>query len=281
MKITHPQRNVTVVKFDNLAPGWERWVMLSSDRHHDNPHCNRRLEKRHLDKAKELDALIVDCGDLFCAMQGKYDPRSSMDDIRPEDVGQDYLDRIVTHAAEFYRPYIDNFLVLGHGNHETNIRKRHGHDLTDALVRRLQSYGSQCSLGYYAGYVRFMFRDGRSYSANLKYHHGAGGGGEVTRGAIQTNRQAVWMPDADIVLNGHTHDAWYMPLCRESFSNTGRSGRELIHFVRVPGYKDEFYDGGSGFHNERWRPPKPIGCAFLRFSVQDKQLKTEVYLDVS
>ena len=92
-------RNVLSVVYEQPAAGFEAWVMLSSDRHHDNRYCDRRLERQHLDRALERDALIIDCGDLFCAMQGKFDPRSSMDDIRPEDVGQDYLDRIVTHAA--------------------------------------------------------------------------------------------------------------------------------------------------------------------------------------
>lgn len=81
---------VVSVYFDDVQAGWEQWVMLSSDRHHDNIHCDRRLERRHLEQAAARSALIVDAGDLFCAMQGKYDPRSSMDDIRPEDVGADF-----------------------------------------------------------------------------------------------------------------------------------------------------------------------------------------------
>src|SRR3990167_5322867 len=97
--------NVLTVHFNQVAAGWEQWVLLTADRHHDNIYCNRALEKYDLDQAKERNALIADFGDLFCAMQGKYDPRSSMDDIRPEDVGADYLDRIVKHAAEFYGPY--------------------------------------------------------------------------------------------------------------------------------------------------------------------------------
>ena len=103
---------VVSVYFDDVQAGWEQWVMLSSDRHHDNIHCDRRLERRHLEQAAARSALIVDAGDLFCAMQGKYDPRSSMDDIRSEDVGEDYLDRIVTHAAQDYGPFAENWLVI-------------------------------------------------------------------------------------------------------------------------------------------------------------------------
>jgi len=46
--------------------------LLRSDVHHDNPKCNQDLERKHLDEAIEYDAPIIDNGDLFCAMQGKW-----------------------------------------------------------------------------------------------------------------------------------------------------------------------------------------------------------------
>lgn len=280
MKISTPQRNVTIIYIDLPANG-EQWVMFSADRHHDSIHCNRDLELRHLEKARERNAIIMDCGDLFCAMQGKYDPRASMDDIRREDVGEDYLDRIVTHAAEFYGPYADLFAVLGHGNHETSIRKRHGIDLTAQLVQRLNSeYGGTARPGLYAGYVLLRFSYGKSETKRIKYHHGAGGGGPVTRGVIQTNRQAVWMPSADIVVNGHTHDAWVVPVGREELTQRGRTRRGLMWFVRTPGYKDEFADGAAGFHNESWRGPKPIGCVWAHFTMEHDRIRTECIQDV-
>ena len=102
-------------------------------------------------------------------------------------------------------------------------------------------------------------------SKNLKYFHGAGGGGPVTRGVIQTNRQAVYLPDADIVVNGHTHDAWYMPIQRERISDQGIIYQDIQHHIRTTSYKDEYKDGKGGWHVETWRPPKPIGAAWLRF----------------
>ena len=112
-KITSDGANVLTVKFSGISSGWEQWFLLSADRHHDNIYCDRELEKKHLDQAKERGAYVLDFGDLFCAMQGKYDPRKSMDDIRPEDVGADYLDRIVRHAAEDYAPYAKQFILIG------------------------------------------------------------------------------------------------------------------------------------------------------------------------
>ena len=271
--------NVLSIHIDDVSAGWEQWVLLSADRHHDNVYCDRALEKRHLEQAKERDAIILDFGDLFCAMQGKYDPRSSMDDIRAEDVGENYLDRIVTHAARDYAPYAKNWYLMGQGNHCTNIRKRHGTDLISNLVHRMNAdHGGNCRVGGYGGWVRFLFtaQKTRRSSIKLKYHHGAGGGGPVTRGVIQTNRQAVYLPDADIVVNGHTHDMWYVPIARERLSDGGKVYQDLVHFIRTPGYKDEYANGAGGFHVEKWGAPKPIGAVWLRLYYDDRGVACDV-----
>lgn len=279
MKVQQEQANVLSVHFDQIKTGWEQWVLLRSDAHHDNVYCNRSLEKSHLEQAKDRNALIADFGDLFCAMQGKYDPRSSMDDIRPEDVGQDYLDRIVKHAADFYAPYASQFLVIGDGNHEANIRKRHGTDLASNLIHRLNSeHKGNVHKGFYGGWVRFLFSLHKTVrvSKNLKYHHGAGGGGPVTKGVIQTNRQAVYLPDADVVVNGHTHDGWVLPLARERLTQGGKVKKDLVWFARTPGYKDEYADGSKGFHIEQWREPKPQGAIWLKFVCKNDTIETEL-----
>ena len=278
-------RNVLTVRFQGIAAGWEQWILLSADRHHDSIYCDRKLERHHLQQAQERGALIADFGDLFCAMQGKWDPRSSMDDIRPEDNATDYLDRIVMHASEDYGPFAKSFLVIGKGNHEDNIRERHGVDLISNLVHRLNAdHGGAVHVGGYGGWIRFMFKMRKTVnqSINLKYHHGAGGGGPVTKGVIQTARQAVYLPDANIVVNGHTHDSWYLPLARERLYGKGRVGRDLIHFVRTPGYKDEYNDGAEGYHIETWKPPKPIGACWLRFFVENHgRIEIEITLAVT
>ena len=259
--------NVLTVRFKGISSGWEQWFLLSADRHHDNIYCDRKLEKRHLEEAKERNAYVMDFGDLFCAMQGKYDPRKSMDDIRPEDVGADYLDRIVRHAAEDYAPYAKNILLIGKGNHESAILKHNSTCLISQLTYQLnQEFGGDIKIGGYGGWVRFLFvvNKTKRKSINLKYHHGAGGGGPVTRGVIQSNRQAVYLPDADIVVNGHTHDSWVLPIARERLNEKGNVKRDLLWFVRTPGYKDEYGDGSEGYHIEKWGAPKPVGATWLR-----------------
>jgi hypothetical protein len=264
--VEHTGRNVVTIRYPAVAKGFEAWVLLRSDVHHDNPHSDRRMEKRHLELAKERNAWVIDNGDLFCAMQGKYDKRASKDTVRPEHQRSDYLDALVGTAAEFYRPYANHFAVLGRGNHETAIRGRHETDLTDRLAERLRAYGSPVVASGYGGWVVFRFMsNGWQKTIRLHHFHGSGGGGPVTRGVITTNRMAVYTPDAEIVLTGHTHDEWTVPIRRQRISAAGVPYQDEQLHVRVPGYKDEFGAGEGGWWVETGKAPRPRGAAWLRF----------------
>lgn len=243
-------------------------VLLQTDAHWDNPHCDQKLYYTHLDEALACNAPVIDGGDFFCAMQGKFDKRSSKSDLRPEHVKGDYLDSLVSTATKALKPYKNILTVRAQGNHETAIRKCHETDLTERLVERLRAEGSTTvHAGGFSGWVRFYLRYGgtRRASFDLWYHHGYGGGGPVTRGTIQTSRQAVYLANADIVLNGHTHDEWIMPIQRIRLNHQGNVEQCRQVHVRTPGYKDEYADGHGGWHIERGGPPKPIGAAWLEF----------------
>lgn len=92
-RVSRAEGNVVHVQCDIKGEQWEQHFLLRSDAHHDNPKSDRSLELKHLQEAVGYDAGVIDCGDLFCAMQGKYDKRSSKSDIRPEHQAGDYLDR--------------------------------------------------------------------------------------------------------------------------------------------------------------------------------------------
>jgi len=267
------------VYIDDVKLGWEQWVLLSSDEHHDNIHCDHALEKKHLDEALKRDALIVKYGDLFCAMQGKWDKRADESQMRPELRGANYLDRLVNYNADFYKPYAKNFALVAPGNHEGSILKHHQTNLTERFVQILNTMrpvDNPIYIGGFSGWMRFMFtvHGTQRLSKRLYYHHGYGGDAPVTKGTIQTNRMSVYLPDADIVCTGHTHNEWIFPIERLRLSNSGVIYKDTQLHIKTPGYKDEFADGSEGWHIERGGPPKPTGAVWLRFYYGESEAST-------
>lgn len=260
---------------------WEQWVLASSDRHFDNPKSNIVMQKRHLDMAKERDAFVIDCGDCFCAMQGKFDPRSRKGDTKPENEKEDYLDTLVDSSEKLFGPYASLFAVIGTGNHESGILKRLGTDLTGRFVKRLNNLGSKALQGGYRGWIKLLFsssgKDSYNQSFNIYYNHGSNSNAPVTKGILKTSRRGLVFPDADILLTGHIHEAWAFPIYRSRLSNFGAEYTDKQMHIQLPTYKEEFQNEVGGYHHENERPPKPIGAWWLRFFYEraTKKIKFE------
>jgi UDP-2,3-diacylglucosamine pyrophosphatase LpxH len=261
MKVTKLHSYSTVIESEVSRVGDVASFLLLSDLHWDNPHCDRSLLKKHLDEAVSRNAGILIFGDLFCAMQGKYDPRGNKASIRPEHNVTNYLDALVDSAIEYFKPYAKNIKLITPGNHETSILRRLETDITARLCA-----GLGVEMGTYAGWVivRMIRNNKPSVSKAISYHHGYGGGGAVTKDIIQASRKAVYLPDADIIVSGHTHDRWIFPIQRVRLNNAGRQHLEEQLHLKLGTYKDEYTEAG-GWAVEKGMPPKSSGGIWLEF----------------
>lgn len=267
-EVQRKSRNIAVVRIP-YRNHFEQRFLCSADRHWDNPLSDHEMQIKHLNLALRYKAGIFDFGDLFCAMQGKWDKRSRKSELRVEHKRDDYLDSLVDTAADFFEPYAQRIIMLGMGNHETGVLKKHEVNLTNRLCTVLnERTGSNIYNGGYSGWIHFQFvneKNGHVTHKKLWYIHGYGGGGPVTRGVIQSNRKAVYLPDADFVVSGHTHDQWILPIARTRLNDCSvQKLDEQIH-ISIPTYKDEYNDGYLGFHVESGRGPKPIGAIWMKF----------------
>lgn len=236
-----------------------RSVLLLSDLHWDNAKCNRDLLKRHLDQALESSSPVIIAGDLFCAMQGKYDLRSSPSALRDEH-RDNYLDSIVSTAVEWFAPYASVLALIGMGNHETAILKRHEVNLSERLVFGLRMmHGSKVDLGQYWGFVGLSCKNrGTHTSKVLHYHHGFGGGGEATHGVTQwaTYRSQY---EADVYLAGHVHHMNQTANMQTRLTINGTVQTRHQLFLRSSTYKDD----RDGWHAEKGRAARPMGGWWL------------------
>ena len=261
------------------SAGWEQWFLLVSDAHIDNAHADRKLFDKHMRQCRERHGKWLSNGDFLCLMQGKWDMRSDTSACRPEHQQGRYLDAVINTTADYVAPHADMALLFAPGNHETAVKKRHETDINERLVEALRHRrpaDCQAYAGSYANWVRFVVRSKSRQqlvagSVLMYMHHGYGGGGPVTRGTIQTSRMAVYLPDADIIWTGHTHDEWIMPIQRARLSPRGRPYLDRVMHVRSPGYKDEFSEQ-NGWAVEKGMPPKPKGALWLRFYMENLRL---------
>jgi len=281
--ITEVNRNVHHIKV-SCDKQKEHWFLLSSDHHWDNPDCDREMMKRHLEEAKEKGASVLFIGDFFCAMQGKYDKRSDKSKVRPEHQTAKYLDSLVETAADWLLPYREQIAVIGQGNHETAILKNHETNLIERLVERLNiGNNNPVYMGGYGGYVRLQFSrcGGQNQSIVLKYFHGHGGGGPVTKGVIQSARQSMYLPDADIVISGHVHEQYTICFMQEKLHDTGKISLKEQWHVRMPTYKDEYKDGYGGWHIETGKMPKPLGAWWLKVNFDRFQKNNKEFVKLN
>ena len=259
-------KNVHELIIDNL---YARIAMLS-DLHWDNPHCDRDMLKRHLDYCLEEDIPVMINGDMFCLMQGRGDNRRNKSDIRPEHNNAKYLDSIVETAVDWFLPYAHIIKLVGYGNHETAIIKFQETDILQRFVDLLNyKAGSNIQTGGYGGW--FIIKQasgwGSKYSTKVKYFHGSGGGGIVTKGAINLTRALEVYENFDVFTMGHIHENSSRNDVRDTIEHHSVGGYVLkqkqLHLMLTGTYKEEYGDGSQGWHVERGAPIKPLGGRIL------------------
>lgn len=252
-----------------IVPTDDFQIAMLSDIHWDNPKCDWDILKSHLDYFKKNNIPVMVNGDFFCLMQGRGDNRRNKSDIRPEHNNFRYLDSIVETAVEWWTPYADILTVIGYGNHETGVIKWQETDILQRFVDLLNlKCGTNVQVGGYGGWLVFKIGTRNVLPYKVKYFHGSGGGGIVTKGAINLTRALELYEDFDVFTMGHIHENASRNDVRDMIQHHSNLGYQIkqrqIHLMLTGTYKEEYEDGHHGWHVERGAPPKPIGGRILR-----------------
>ena len=231
--------------------------LLLSDVHFDSVKCDRDMLKDHLDKALALKASVYIFGDWFDLMQGMYDPRRSYSSLRPEYKSITYLDDVINDAVEFLEPYKEVLAMVGRGNHETNIEKRLSTSPIDRLVGAL---GGGIMAGPYSGWVQLVYsrnanNHGGRHQRMLHFHHGYGGNAPRSKGVLNVDLDQKEWPDADVIVSGHTHQKWHVPMSVERITDRLNTYEDTVHHLKLGSYKklDRFagWEVEKGFQQPR------------------------------
>ena len=166
----------------------------------------------------------------------------------------DLLELTIAKAdrGRFWRaPYKDLLTIYAQGNHETNVRRRQHTDPSARLVHGLKQMGSPIELGGYSGWVRWQYqRYNEKRSWLMHYHHGYGGNAPRSKGVLSADIDTAKFPDADIILRGHDHQKWHLPMSAERMSRQMRRQERAIHHLRCGSYK-MLGDGYKGWETEK------------------------------
>jgi len=288
MNSTLEQRgNVVTMRVDGISSGDTIPLMLSSDWHFDSVKCDRNLLTRHLTRANQDGAVVLVAGDVFDAMQGRFDPRKSYTNLREEYKVADYYDAIADDAAVFLSQFNRCKFILAMGNHETAVLKNASTHLINTTAKELRHRGIEAFNAGYYGWLHILSKDehgkGRA-KQRIYWHHGHGGNAPVTRGVISTNRQAVFLRNADIVLNGHNHQQYHVTIKEYGLTIRGQEYTSVVHYLRTPGYKMSGLENGDemGYDIEKHPEPLPRGSAFvdLRYGTNGQDFDVDVLMKV-
>jgi predicted phosphodiesterase len=259
-------------------------IGMFSDLHWDNPKTRLDILKRDLEHCKKNNIKMFFNGDTFCLMQGRGDRRGNKSDIRPEHNNAFYFDSIVNTAVDFFLPYADHIIGFGQGNHETGIIKHQETDILQRFVDLLNAKANtKIQVGGYGGWIvvrQIPYKNGTMQKTwKIKYYHGSGGGGLVTRGAINLTRALETYEGFDVFTMGHIHENSSRNDSRDVLVNHSKKGyyieQKQIHMMLTGTYKEEYGDGSKGWHVERGAPPKPIGGRILQFTAKQMTVDGE------
>jgi UDP-2,3-diacylglucosamine pyrophosphatase LpxH len=200
-------------------------IRFLSDLHLDSPYTDLKKLKKLFDDAQKNQYKIVIIGDLLDVMGGKYDRRTTKGDIKPEHNTDNYINSVCESAADFLAPYIDDILLITAGNHEREIDKRMECYLLEFIDLYLHKKTGK-SINWtqdYAGYIRLHGKRRNSQDScptTIFYNHGKDGNATMSFGVLNVKRNAAVI-DADIIVMGHIHKNFSLPLNRLYLTNRG------------------------------------------------------------
>lgn len=260
---------------------FEQWFLITSDRHFDAIGRTNKLEIDDLKLARDRNAYIIDCGDLFDVMQVTNDKRGSKSQLKGKYAADDYLDRVINDAIDYYSPYADLWAVQFTGNHEYSIERYHNTNLINRFCAGMKQLGSPVLPNEYRGYIRVLiYRDlKRKNTAHQKIVYVSHGKlksiAERSKGALGVDLKSSYIHDADILISGHNHNSWLIDKEVRRLQNNDVEVSAVQTHLNIPSYKQADLSG-NGYEVMNEMMPKPSGSYWLKFYIKNNKLCYEI-----
>lgn len=197
-------------------------------------------------------------GDCFNAVfpgDPRWTPTVTKRDIMERD---DWINATTEHHEKIWADYKDSVLAIGEGNHEENLRRRHGFDLTGEMARRWH-----VPTAGYSGYLMLHLHRPNSnfHTFPVVWHHGAWGG-EVVWGMSGAMRYFGQMEGWYQAWFGHNHKMDVRALPRLSPEDDYVKHRNSF-IVNCGGYQKVLEKGTPRYHERKGLPPVHLGSPLI------------------
>lgn len=190
-----------------LKAGKPTKLGLFSDLHLDNPNFDKPTFEEHANYCLKDGRYILLDGDIFDAVI-RTDKKRAVNSVLES--GDNQLNMKLDKAYELLKPYQEQILFMGRGNHEESILKYSGIDILDLLAKMLNSGKKhQIVVGNYTNFIRFSWLNAHN-KVVLKYdiyaHHGAGGSAPQSKGMLDFAALEKGA-NVDLIWIGHKHNS--------------------------------------------------------------------------
>ena len=281
--VTHQTSNIHVIRINRKsAANFEQWILFMADNHHDSKAADHDMERRLLEQALERNAIVCGVGDQLDLMAGQGDRRAHKGGLRSSLLADNYFDRVIDEAAEFYAPYASCMAVMATGNHESAWLRYHESNPTEHLVRAIKDRAvTQLGAGGYGGYILFQVNLGGSQLAYcVRYQHGTGSGASpMSFGVLDTRRMYSWLEGVDSIVISHNHASNVVGIARE-FLNTHNGvytiDKRYCDLIRVGTTKDSWIhsQAAGGWEVEKGFGPSPCRQKWVRLFIRWEAIKS-------
>ena len=275
--VAHHTQNIHVIQIDrSSASDFEQWILFMADNHHDSKAADHDMERRLLEQALERNAIVCGVGDQLDLMQGRSDRRAHKSALRSSLLADNYFDRVIDEAADFYAPYASCMAVMATGNHESAWCLYHESNPTEHLVRAIKDRAvTQLGAGGYGGYILFQINiGGPKLTYCVRYQHGTGSGASpMSFGVLDTRRMYSWLEGVDSIVISHNHASNVVGIARE-FLNTHnglyRIDKRYCDLIRVGTTKDSWIhsQAAGGWEVEKGFGPSPCRQKWVRLFIR-------------
>lgn len=196
------------IQFDTPAKGSSILKLaVISDGHVDSPFFDTSAFISIMNGIKAEKRFVIVNGDLLDAILRTDIKRGANHLMERTD---DQLNQKIKRVVELLKPYQENILFVGRGNHKASCLKFNGVDVLDIICEMLNAKSEHKIIcGNYSNWLRFNWHDSKGKSVahyDVYMHHGVGSSASVTKGMIDFDRLASSV-NADLVIIGHKHNA--------------------------------------------------------------------------